>query len=138
MTGICTDACSLCKYHSPVGHKVSCVLSVSRKGKWPPLCLHGQLNVLVDSIQVVKEPFPPSLPHQQGLVPENISHRFIRRINSELDWLCSVRDCLMVDGSCWLGKFDIARDGIHLNRRGAKKFGNLLCKVINSCTQGNI
>jgi hypothetical protein len=68
----------------------------------------------------------------------NISDRFIRRINSELDWLCSVRNCLMVDGSCWLGKFDMARDGIHLDRRGAQKYGNLLCKVINSCTQGNI
>jgi hypothetical protein len=27
----------------------------------------------------------------------------------------------MVDGNCWIGKFDIVRDGIHRIRRGAKK-----------------
>jgi hypothetical protein len=33
----------------------------------------------------------------------------------------------MVDGNCWIGKFDTVEDGIHLNRSRAKKFGDLLC-----------
>jgi hypothetical protein len=35
----------------------------------------------------------------------------------------------MVDGTCWIGKFSVAKDGIHVNRRRAKKFGDHLCKV---------
>jgi hypothetical protein len=56
----------------------------------------------------------------------------------ELDQLCSVHDCLMVDGNCWIGKYDMARDRIHLNTREAQKFGNLLGKVTQSCLPGNI
>lgn len=66
----------------------------------------------------------------------DVSWRRIRRINEELDWLCVTRNCLMVDGNCWIGNDDIARDGIHLNRNGSSKFGRLLCDAINSC-QGN-
>jgi hypothetical protein len=53
----------------------------------------------------------------------NVSERFIRRINTELDWLCSVCDCLMVDGNCWIGNFDTARDGIHLIGGELKNLG---------------
>jgi hypothetical protein len=34
----------------------------------------------------------------------------------------------MVDGNCWIGKFDMARDGIHLNTRGAQNLGTFLVK----------
>jgi hypothetical protein len=34
----------------------------------------------------------------------------------------------MGDGKCWIGKFDMARDRIHLNRRGAKNFGTFFIK----------
>jgi lysophospholipase L1-like esterase len=68
----------------------------------------------------------------------NVSEHFISKINTELGWLCSVYDCQMVGGNCWIGKFDMARDGIHLNRTGAQKFGDLLSKVIHSCLLGNI
>ena len=54
------------------------------------------------------------------------------RINNELDWMCSVRNCLLVDGNSWLLNNDFARDGIHLNRRGSYKFGNLICNVVSS------
>lgn len=68
----------------------------------------------------------------------DINIRRIVRINSELDWLCSVRKCTMVDGNCWLSDNDFARDGIHLNRRGSYKLGELLCKVIESAKKGNM
>jgi len=29
----------------------------------------------------------------------------------------------MVAGNCWIGKFDVAKDGIHLNRRETKNLG---------------
>lgn len=68
----------------------------------------------------------------------DINVRRVTRINSELDWLCSVRQCTMVDGNCWLYDNDFARDGIHLNRRGSFKLGELLSNAIESAKQGSI
>ena len=93
----------------------------------------------MDLVDCIRKQVPKTKIVISGILHRrNASERFIRRINMELDWLCSVRDCLMVDGNCWTGKFDIARDGIHLNRRGAQKFGKLLCKVIHYCVPGNV
>ena len=66
------------------------------------------------------------------------SERRIHRINNELDWLCSIRDYVMVDGNCWVRSNDFARDGVHLNRRGSYNFGRLLCNVISSVQEGNL
>lgn len=68
----------------------------------------------------------------------DVSIRKTTRINSELDWLCQVRNCVMVDGNCWLKDNDFARDGVHLNRRGSHKLGTLLCKAIESSKKGNM
>jgi hypothetical protein len=82
----------------------------------------------MDLVDCIRKQVPKTNIVISGILHQrNVSERFIRRINTELDWLCSVRDCLMVDGNCWIRKFDIARDVIHPNRRGAKKFGNLFC-----------
>lgn len=67
---------------------------------------------------------------------DDCSSARIKRINGELDWLCERKGCLMVDGNCWINKWDRARDGVHLNRRGSFKLGNLLCNAI-STLQGN-
>ena len=93
----------------------------------------------MDLVDCIRKQVPKTKIVISGILHRrNVSEHFIRRINTALDWLCSVHDCLMVDGNCWIGKFDIARDGIHLNRRGAQKLGNLLCKVIHSCVPGNV
>jgi hypothetical protein len=68
----------------------------------------------------------------------DVSEQFTRRINTELGWLYSVCDCLMVDINCWIGTFNMARYGMHLNRTELQIFSKLLCKVIRSCLQGNV
>lgn len=70
----------------------------------------------------------------------DINIRRTGRINNELDWLCQVRNCTMLDANCWINDNDFARNGIHLNRRGSYKLGNLLCKAIDTVElqQGNL
>ncbi|GFG34232.1 hypothetical protein Cfor_09170, partial [Coptotermes formosanus] len=96
-------------------------------------------KIMGDLVDCIRKQVPNTkIVNSRILHHRNVSEHFIRRINTELDWLCSVHDCLMVDGNCWIGKFYMARDGIHLKSGGAQKFGNLLGKVIHSYLLGNI
>jgi hypothetical protein len=59
-------------------------------------------------------------------------------INEGIEWVCRKKGLLFVDPNCWIRGEDLGRDGLHLNRRGSKKFAGLLCEVVKSVlSKGN-
>lgn len=88
----------------------------------------------LDLVDTIKSQSPTTKIVISGILHRrDINDRRINRINEELDWLCSVRNCLMLHGNSWIGSMDLASDGVHLNRRGADKLGQLLVNAVNSC-----
>lgn len=55
---------------------------------------------------------------------------FIDAVNRNLDWACERMGLGFFDPNCWLGWSDLGRDGVHLNRQGSFKMGELLCNVV--------
>lgn len=104
-----------------------------REGVWADEVM-GEMMDLVD---VLKRNNTKAKIIVSGVIKKRgVDMRTINSVNDELSWLCERRECLMVDGNCWIEESDIARDGVHLNRRGAYKLGGLLCRAI-SFVQGN-
>ena len=68
---------------------------------------------------------------------KDVSNRRIDYINECLDWVCEKQGLQFVNSNAWISEEDLARDGIHLNRRGSKTFGRLLLNVVSATVSGN-
>ena len=66
----------------------------------------------------------------------DVNFKKVYGLNNEIDWVCQALNCTFVDPNSWIEDRDIGRDGLHLNRRGARKLGELHQWVIDSCRRG--
>lgn len=84
--------------------------------------------------QTVKRKFKKAHVIFSGVVCRmDVLNRKIWDINRGILWACEKFDGLFVDPNFWLQREDLARDGLHLNRKGAWKLGRLHDDVIQSC-----
>jgi hypothetical protein len=58
-----------------------------------------------------------------------VSWRRIGAINDRYDWVAKTLGVTFVDPNCWVDDWDFARDGLHINRRGARELGQLYSRV---------
>jgi hypothetical protein len=58
-----------------------------------------------------------------------VSWRRIGAINDRYDWVAKTLGVTFVNSNCWVDDWDFARDGLNINRRGARKLGQLYSRV---------
>jgi hypothetical protein len=54
-----------------------------------------------------------------------VSWRRIGAVNSSYEWVVQTLGVTFVDPSIWVDYRDFGRDGLHINRRGARHVGQL-------------
>jgi hypothetical protein len=55
--------------------------------------------------------------------------RRIGALNDRHDWIAKTLGVTLVDPNSWIEEWDFARDGLHINRSGARKLGQLFSRV---------
>jgi hypothetical protein len=58
-----------------------------------------------------------------------VSWRRIGAVNDRLEWVANALGVTFVDPNSWVDDWDFSRDGLHLNRRGARHLGQLYSRV---------
>jgi lysophospholipase L1-like esterase len=87
----------------------------------------GELYGLVNT---ARTKFPTSKIVLSGVLRQiDVSWRRIGAINDRYDWVAKTLGVTFVDPNCWVDDWDFARDGLHLNRREARKRGQLYSRV---------
>jgi lysophospholipase L1-like esterase len=56
---------------------------------------------------------------------EDVSWWRIGTVNDRLEWVANTLGVTFVDPNSWVDDWDISRDGLHINRRGARHLGQL-------------
>jgi hypothetical protein len=58
------------------------------------------------------------------LISRGISWRCVRATNDRLEWVARNLGATFVDPNSWIRNGDFGRDGLHLNRSGARHLGD--------------
>jgi hypothetical protein len=59
----------------------------------------------------------------------DVAWRRIGALNDRYDWIAKILGVTFVDLNIWIEDWDFARDGLHINRRGARRL-NQLCSGV--------
>jgi len=59
----------------------------------------------------------------------NVSWQRIGVLNDRFDWVANALGLKFIDLNSWIEDGDLARDGLHLNGRGKRRFGQLYVRV---------
>jgi len=81
-------------------------------------CVVGELYLLVKKVKVK---FTQSKTVLSGAMwRADVSWRRIGALNDRYDWIAKTMGVTFMDRNSWLVDSDFARDGLHINRRGAR------------------
>jgi hypothetical protein len=58
-------------------------------------------------------------------------------LNDRFEWVASALGLTFVDPNSWIEERDFARDGLHLNRRGNRRLGQLYARVSGLDVRGS-
>lgn len=90
-------------------------------------------DIMKDTEELIiatKRTFPEAKICISGILyRRDVDYRYIDAVNSCLDWICKDKDVIFVNGNSWVRDEDFGYDGLHLNRKGTVKFGNLLNRI---------
>jgi hypothetical protein len=82
------------------------------------------------SVDKAKVKFPQSRIELSGVLRwTDVSRRRIGAMNDRYDWIAKTLGGTFVDRKSWLEDWDFARDGLHINRRGARRLSQLYSRV---------
>ena len=98
------------------------------------------MGEVYDLIRSVKKKCPTACVVVNSIVRRrDVSALYIDNINSSLRWACSVLGAVYNDVTRYLDASCLARDGLHLNRKGSHILGKVIEHVIDICEkfQGN-
>jgi len=87
----------------------------------------GEVYSLVNT---AKAKFPNSKIVLSGVLRRtDMAWRRIAAVNDRYDWIAKALGVTFVDADSWLEHWDLARDGLHINRRGARRLSQLYSRV---------
>jgi len=90
-------------------------------------------NVMGDACDLVntaKTKFSASRVVLSGMLQrEDVSWRRIGAVNNRLEWVAKTLGVIFVDPNSWVDDWNFSRDGLHINRRGARHLGQLYSRV---------
>jgi hypothetical protein len=59
----------------------------------------------------------------------DVSRRRIGAVNIKCGWVAQTLEVTFIDTNSWVDDWDFGRDGLHINRRGARHLGQLYPRV---------
>jgi hypothetical protein len=87
----------------------------------------GDVYALVNK---AKTKFPQSRLVLSGVLRRrDVSWRRIGALNGRYDWIAKILGTIFVDPNSWIENWDFSRDGLHINRSGARKLSQLYSRV---------
>ncbi len=90
-------------------------------------CVMGEVYSLVHK---AKTKFPKYKFVLSGVLRRaGVSWRRIGALNDRYAWISRILGVTFVDPNSCLEDWDFAKDGLHVNRRGARRLGQLYCRV---------
>lgn len=90
-------------------------------------------------IRHTKKCFPSATVVVNGIIiRRDVSRSYIADINEGIRWACDSLKAVFVDVNKFVDYSCLARDGLHLNRKGSFLLGKLVNDVVNVCiNKGN-
>ena len=81
-------------------------------------------------MNTAKAKFPASrLVLSGGLRSKGVKWRRVGAANDRLEWVARSLGATFVDPESWIRDVDFGREGLHLNRNGARELGDLYSRV---------
>jgi lysophospholipase L1-like esterase len=81
-------------------------------------------------VNKAKSKFPQVRLVLSGVVRrKDVSWRRVGAVNDRYDWIAKTLGVKFVDPNSWIEVWDFARDGLHINRSGARKLGQLYSRA---------
>ena len=94
----------------------------------------GEMYSLVNK---AKDKFPKSKIVLSGALRRaDVSWRRIGALKDRYEWISRTLEVTFVDPNSLLEDWDFAGDGLHINRRGARRLGQLYFRVSGLCGRG--
>jgi lysophospholipase L1-like esterase len=95
------------------------------------------MGEVYDLMNTVKAMFPGFRLVLSGVLrSKGVSWRRVGAISHRLEWVAGNLGVTFVDPNSWIGNGDFSRDGLHLNRDGARQLGDLYCRVCGTDGEG--
>jgi hypothetical protein len=88
-------------------------------------------------MNTVKAKFPDSKLVLSGVLRSKcVSWRQVGAMNDRLELVTGNLGATFIDPNSWIGNGDFSRDGLRLNKDGAKQLGDLYCRVCGTGGKG--
>jgi hypothetical protein len=95
------------------------------------------MGEIYDLVNTGKALFPGSKLVLSGVLRRRgVSWRRVGAANDRLEWVAANLGATFVDPNSWISDGDFSRDGLHLNRDGAKQLGDLYGRVCGTAGEG--
>jgi lysophospholipase L1-like esterase len=89
------------------------------------------MGEVYDPVNTAKAKFPGSrLVLSVVLRSRSVYWRRVGTANDRLEWIARNLEATFVDENSWIRDVDFGRDGLHLNRNGARQLGDLYSRVL--------
>ena len=84
------------------------------------------MGEVYDLVNTAKTKFPGSRLVLSGVLRnKGVTWRRVGAVNYRLEWVARSLGATFVDPNSWIRDLDFGRDGLHLNKTGAKELGDL-------------
>jgi hypothetical protein len=94
------------------------------------------MGEVYDLVTTAKAKFPDSRLVLSGVLRcKGVTWRRVGAANDRFDWVARNLGATFVDPNSWIKDGDFSRDGLHLNRDGARQLGDLLQSLRNKCNR---
>jgi hypothetical protein len=88
------------------------------------------MGEVYDLVTAARAKFPDSTLVLSGVLRcKGVPWRRVGAVNDRFEWVARNLGATFVDPNSWIGDGDFSRDGLHLNRDGARQPGDLYCRV---------
>jgi hypothetical protein len=88
------------------------------------------MGEVYDLVNTAKAKFPGSTLVLSGVLRnKGVRWRRVGAANDRFEWVASNLGATFVDPNSWIRDGDFGRDGLHLNKNGARQLGDRYCRV---------
>jgi len=113
-----------------LGHSDPVVIHVGTNDVRRSRNLDYIMGEVYDLVNTAKTKFPGSRLVLSGVLrSKGVSWQRVGAANDRLEWVARSLGATFVDPNSWIRDFDFGRDGLHLNRNGAREPGDLCSRV---------
>jgi len=113
-----------------LGHSDAVVIHVGTNDVRRPRNLDVIMGEVYDLVNTAKAKFPGSRLVFSGVLrSKGVKSRRVVTANDRVEWVARALVATFVDPNNWIRDEDFGRDGLHLNRCGARQLGDFYCRV---------